>query len=82
MLDKYGYELLEIKFLVLVPGRPIVHELVNEYPVRPGHYVTSITSREGRVSDVHFGLTALHDLVGVTVEAKHRNAHCIALLLK
>src|SRR5262245_25546690 len=27
----------------------------------------------GRVSDVHFGLATLHDLVGVTAGAKHRN---------
>ena len=28
----------------------------------------------GRVSDVHFGLVTLHDLVGVTAGAKHRHA--------
>jgi len=36
----------------------------------------------GRVSDVHFGLATLHDLVGVTGGAKHRNEYHVALLLK
>ena len=36
----------------------------------------------GRVSDMHFGLTTLHDLVGMTVGAKDRNAYDVALLLK
>ena len=28
---------------------------------------------KGRVSDVHFGLAALHDLIGVTAGAKPQN---------
>jgi hypothetical protein len=36
----------------------------------------------GRVSDVHFGLATLHDLVGVTAGTKHRNEYHVALLLK
>jgi hypothetical protein len=31
---------------------------------------------------MHFGVATLHDLVGVTAEAKHRNASHVALLLK
>jgi hypothetical protein len=36
----------------------------------------------GRVSDVHFGVAILHDLVGVTAGAKHRNECHVALLQK
>jgi len=39
-------------------------------------------NRLGRVADVHFGVAILHDLVGVTAGAKHRNASHVALLLK
>ena len=36
----------------------------------------------GRVTDVHFGLATLDDVVGVIEGAKHRHAYHGALLLK
>ena len=36
----------------------------------------------GCVADAHCGLAALHDLVGVTAGATHRQAYYVALLLK
>ena len=36
----------------------------------------------GHVSDVHFGLATVHDLVGVIAGAKHRNESHVTLLLK
>ena len=36
----------------------------------------------GRVSDLYFDLATLHDLVGVTVGAKHRNEYHVTFLLK
>ena len=37
---------------------------------------------QGRVTDVHFGLATLDDVVGVIEGAKHRHAYHGALLLK
>jgi len=38
--------------------------------------------KNGRVSDLHFGLATLYDLVDVIASAKHRNEYPVALLLK
>jgi hypothetical protein len=35
--------------------------------------ITQVLHGPGRVSDVHFGLATLHDLVGVTAGAKPRH---------
>jgi hypothetical protein len=40
-----------------------------------------VCPNKSRVSDVHFGLATLHDLIGMTVRTKYRNEYYIALLL-
>jgi hypothetical protein len=42
----------------------------------------SSVPKKGRVSDVHFGLAALHDLVGMTAGVKNRSEYHVALLLR
>src|SRR5262249_47459845 len=50
---------------------------------RPNAQWTSAThGLFARVAEVHCGLATLHDLVGVTAGAKHRNECQAALLLK
>jgi hypothetical protein len=56
--------------------------LGNQHEIWSKQHNRKVRGIRGRVADVHFGVATLHDLVGVTAGAKHRNASHVALLLK